>query len=377
MAGRFRRKDFLEALFGEYLEEKKGFIRLLTQKAGERKTVTRYFPTVESLAKEVFLPDQNVYVGVCPHENMKSDKAFIRFMTALWAGLDVGGEGYSGKSSNFQDVSLAAKAVRSFPLPPSIVVESGRGVHLYWLLQEVTPVTDIAAVEGLLTRISHYFLCKRPITLDSFLRLPETTNCKIPSQPLPCTIKYINNNFRYTIQQFQELPLPVFLGRKPLLVPEGLRVSQTTPLSPAEENKVAAPPFPLGHPQEEHKNSQGISAYLDKKLTATQVQELELPEEKEEQTADETQETEPYELYGTKAEPDEESPLNADAASLKTQEDSAVMAELVEECVPPQLLADQIVERIVERFSSEFMERLADEIVEKLYQRIFANQAKK
>ena len=59
----------------------------------------------------------------------------IRFATALWAGIDVGPGGYSGLNNHFADLPEARKAIESFPISPSIIVQSGRGLHLYWLFE--------------------------------------------------------------------------------------------------------------------------------------------------------------------------------------------------------------------------------------------------
>jgi hypothetical protein len=361
MATRFGRKDFLEALFGNYLEEKSGFIRMLTQRQGDRRIATRYFPKIESLAKEVFPEDQHVYVGVCPHENMKPDKAVIRYMTALWAGLDVGPDGYSGKTTFFKDVSEAAKAVRSFPLPPSMVVESGRGVHLYWLLREVTPIDDVQRVESLLTRISHYYQCKRPITVDSVLRMPGTTNCRIHTQLLPCTIKYINSGFVYDLEEFENLPLPVFLGgpaRKSAGGTSQTPAREDVPTEPAAQERKGEAPA----------DYEDMAAYFGMELTPTQVAQIDPPPEEHVQEgfvrlydeADISQEVvaPPEEVMGTSA------------------AESSVMAELVDE-PSPETIANEIVDKVVDRLTGELMDKLVDEIVEKLYERIFANQAKK
>lgn len=362
MATRFGRKDFLEALFGDYLEEKNGFIRVLTLRPGDRRIVTRYFPKIDSLAKEAFPEDQHVYVGVCPHENMKPEKAFIRYMTALWAGLDVGPDGYSGKTTYFQDVSQAAKAVRSFPVPPSIVIESGRGVHLYWLLREITPVADVQRVESLLTRMSHYFQCKRPIAVDSVLRMPETTNCKVHAQPLPCTIKYINSGFTYDLEEFENLPLPVFLGGPGRSAAVGGAQAATPGGEPAQW--VSEEP----RKDEVHGDYEDMAAYFGMELTPTQVADINPPQEDPPQDVYDSLYEDGKVLQEVKAPPEDH------AQTLVAE--SSVMAELVDE-TSHETLAIEIVDRVVARLTGELMDKLVDEIVEKLYQRIFANQTKR
>lgn len=126
-------------------------------------------------------------------------------MVALWADLDIGSEGHEDKRVFYEGPQQAAKAIRSFPRAPSIIVESGRGAHLYWLLKQVTEVTDIEKIEKVLRSISDHLQCDTDVSLDTVLRLPETVNTKVPGKPVNCDVKFINPNFRYTLQDFENL----------------------------------------------------------------------------------------------------------------------------------------------------------------------------
>ena len=194
----FTRNEFLEALFGAYLSRHKGFIMVRTARLGDPRQSVRYFPRVDLLAKEPYADDENVFYGVCPRENMKPGQDGIRFLVALWAGLDLAPNRYSGKDGYFPGPAQAAKAVRGFPLSPSIVVESGLGLHLYWLFNEPVEISAANGIGGILRRLSGHFLCKAPVRLDSVLRLPETTNLRDPAHPMRCTVKFINAALRYS-----------------------------------------------------------------------------------------------------------------------------------------------------------------------------------
>ncbi|MEW6352352.1 MAG: hypothetical protein AB1646_25145 [Thermodesulfobacteriota bacterium] len=213
MSTDFNRSEFLEAVFGPYFMRHKGFILVKTAKVGDPRISVRYFPRVDILAKEQYGRDENVFFGVCPRESMKPGQESIRFVAALWAGLDLGADRYSGKDGHYQGPAQAAKAVRSFPLAPSIVVESGLGLHLYWLLDEVAEIATANGLPGLLQKISGYFLCKAPVRWDAALRLPGTFNPRKASQPVQCGVKFINPSLRYSLADFlrleTELPEPV------------------------------------------------------------------------------------------------------------------------------------------------------------------------
>jgi hypothetical protein len=210
MISKFTRKDFLDALFSEYYKDHRGFILVKSFKRGDPKQSTRYFPNIEILAKEHYGEERDVYFGICPRERMKAEKEHIHYIVALWADLDIGQEGHEDKQKYFEGPQEAAKAIRSFPRAPSIIVESGRGAHLYWLLKQVTEVSDPDRIEKALRNINQYLNCDSDVSLETVLRLPETVNTKIPGKPVNCEVKFINTNFRYSIQDFENLePRPV------------------------------------------------------------------------------------------------------------------------------------------------------------------------
>ncbi|MGO9570219.1 MAG: hypothetical protein ACLP5H_22035 [Desulfomonilaceae bacterium] len=205
MIAKFTRKDFLEAIFAQYYKEYRGFILVKSFKRGDPKQSTRYFPNIEILAKEHYGEERDVYFGICPRERMKAEKEHIHFLVALWADLDIGSEGHEEKKVYYQGPQHAAKAIRSFPRAPSIIVESGRGAHLYWLLKAVNEVQDPKRIERALKNISDHLQCDTDVSLDTVLRLPETSNTKIPGKPVICDVKFINPNFRYTLEDFETL----------------------------------------------------------------------------------------------------------------------------------------------------------------------------
>jgi hypothetical protein len=233
MAGKYNRKDFLDALFLTYCRDKGGFIAVKTSDRHLARTSTRYFPTTDSLAKEQYSEDQNVLFGVCPREKMKTGSEHIKYLTAVWAGLDIGPDGYSGKEKHFATEKQAVMAIKSFPLEPSIVVQSGRGFHLYWLLGEFKEVTDVHAVEDVLRRVSDFFQCGSEVTLEATLRLPESWNPKHPSHPVPCRVHYMDTSARYSFDAFESLDLRVIIPSK-----RTPRVAPPLPPSPAVRGRV-------------------------------------------------------------------------------------------------------------------------------------------
>jgi hypothetical protein len=113
---------------------------------------------------------QDAYVGVCTRRDSSSGTAAnLSEAPAVWIDFD--------KSRAELDARL-----ERFPFKPSIVVGSGNGFHLYWLLREPHPLresADLARFASILRR-----LCgaldgdDRACDPARILRLPGTLNFK-------------------------------------------------------------------------------------------------------------------------------------------------------------------------------------------------------
>jgi hypothetical protein len=350
MATKFSRKDFLEALYSEYFRKREGFIMVRTVKRLDPRVSTRYFPNLEILAKEHYQEDQNVFFGVCPHENMKADKGQISYITAIWAGLDFNSSGHSGTNFYFSNKAQAAKAIRSFPLPPSIIVESGWGVHLYWLLTEVTPLTSIEAAERVLSGISSYFLNKSGVKIDSVMRLPGSFNCKVPGQMANCFVKYINNDFRYTLEDFVDLS---FSADGPVVKVRAQRRS-LKPLRGLHDVATGQ----AGTGGEEIGAVESLESW-ERPTGMSQVRPVSVSADRREAAA--------------------AGHLKSNHPSVKAARDFEETVEIVETIEAEEVsdsLADEIVDKVVEKLSDRLADKLADQIVERLYRLLTNNETK-
>jgi hypothetical protein len=330
---KFTRKDFLEALFDDYFTRKEGFILVRTVRNMDKRVSTRYFPNIEILSKEQYQPDQHVFFGVCPHEKMKPEKNCIQYATALWCGLDISPEGYSGKKTYFFGHAQAAKAVRSFPLPPSIIVQSGTGLHLYWLFKETVRLDDVSVFEELLTKINKYFQCNSPVQVDSSLRLPGTNNCKTPPHDTECRIKYINIDFRYDLEEFEKLNLSG-----------------------------------AGSPTRSGSFLESTSIGLGSAGAAQESIQKDVPQPSEYagkiQVEDNLEEPEPFQDAGSALDSEELESLGL----LENPDDSQTVVVLAEESA--DLLAEEIVAKVVDKLSEKLMDELVDRIVDRLASRL-------
>jgi len=140
---------------------------------------------VTAKAEKLVRRRMNVYFGCAkygPEENRTHDNA--HFFRALWLDLDCGptkaaeGKGYSTQEEALQQLRKFCTAVT---LPKPIIVDSGTGLHVYWLIEETL---DRAHWNPLAKRLRG--LCKeRELIVDPavfeasrVLRIPGTINFK-------------------------------------------------------------------------------------------------------------------------------------------------------------------------------------------------------
>jgi len=87
---------------------------------------------------------QNLYFGVATREG-GGTKSHCREIPALWTDIDF----------KDQPEQKAKERLNQFPLQPSAIVESGGGLHIYWLLRDpVNAQVEGVRVEALLRGLS-------------------------------------------------------------------------------------------------------------------------------------------------------------------------------------------------------------------------------
>lgn len=82
----------------------------------------------------------DMYFGVCPvREDLSSGRGKADDVIAspgTWLDIDIGETGHKGKKYP-PDRNTAWKIVREFPIRPSLMVNSGYGLHAYWLFDKL------------------------------------------------------------------------------------------------------------------------------------------------------------------------------------------------------------------------------------------------
>ena len=205
---------FLECLFGRYFkrDNSKGLIELRTiEKINGESETTSHFLALNCVRDFLFdnfhkLQKQAgrgccISIGVNPRPpDKRKTQSDIKDITALWLDID---------AKNFQDGQVEImQNIKDFSLPPNIIVDSGHGYHLYWILEEpIINRTDeqtnelkqiLSSLAGVLRSDS------QSNNFDRVLRLPGTINAKDPANPKRCSIVQINQDHYYSLEDFDQ-----------------------------------------------------------------------------------------------------------------------------------------------------------------------------
>jgi len=151
--------------------------------------------------------------------------ADVTALPGLWADLDVGDEGHKpgAKLPNPPTLADALALLDAMPLPPTMAVNTGHGLHAYWLFREPWLLDSdqeheraAALLEGweALLRVqatAHGWNLDKTANLDRMLRVPGTVNLKADCPAVPVTImEGPHEDRRYNPGDLEDLtPLPM------------------------------------------------------------------------------------------------------------------------------------------------------------------------
>ena len=174
---------FLKKVLGS-----EGYYCLFAYKLGSDKLTQKFYKTVDELykaAKDIDAQGYNAYYGLATFKESGSRKVSnVNQLKSFFLDLDCG----ETKITQNQVEALKAlqKFCKSLNLPKPLLVNSGRGVHVYWLLDECISVEDWVPVAERLKKLckENGLLADPAVTADAarVLRIPETHNHK--SNPL-------------------------------------------------------------------------------------------------------------------------------------------------------------------------------------------------
>ncbi len=144
---------------------------------------------------------ENVYFGICTRDGVRHEgsktlggKVNCREVTAFWMDMDVDGA---------DALAAALERIRAFRPEPSIIIFSGGGFHVYWLLSEPIDAQDARVepiLEGLTAALGADPSCAE---LARVLRPPGTKNFK-PEYGTPQDVELMRADWdrRYRVEDF-------------------------------------------------------------------------------------------------------------------------------------------------------------------------------
>lgn len=184
-------QDFLNAVLGS-----DGYICIFGANAEKKRVVQKLYPTIDAAAAAATnLQEEgfDAYFGLANFETDKSRRAENAIhLKSFFLDIDCGphksaSEGYPGGQPD--GIAALRRFAQTVGLPRPIIVNSGRGLHVYWPMTEVVPVEEWLPVAERLKAlcIKHNLLADPVVTADvaRVLRVPGTRNFKdIPPRPV-------------------------------------------------------------------------------------------------------------------------------------------------------------------------------------------------
>jgi hypothetical protein len=138
----------------------------------------------------------DVYFGVAARHGMVGTKEGVKRLQAIWGDLDT-------KATHTRESRF--KQFTNLPHLPSVVVWTGGGYHVYWLLEEPGEgQQELALAESVMGRLAEGLDGDHVGDRARILRLPGSLNHKYP-QPRPVELVHCDSDKRYTLEQLREM----------------------------------------------------------------------------------------------------------------------------------------------------------------------------
>ena len=165
-----------------------------------RQTFVATREEVDSLAATWVAEKRNVFFGLAKfNANTNRTKGNVKMLKAFWLDIDCGKDKakvdpVTGRPKGYLDQAAGLQALTEFcqliKLPDPIIVNSGRGLHVYWALE-----TEVSRAEwepvGLrlrdLCKLHNFYVDPAIFEVARILRIPGTLNFKV-DPPLPVTV---------------------------------------------------------------------------------------------------------------------------------------------------------------------------------------------
>ena len=204
-------RDFLVSLYGtEPLPAGVTLMVRAVHPSGALPSFSEFYTSIDALVADREKLDEwnaadggrSIFFGVAPRNGRQGDKAHCYGITALWAELDAKMFiPHDGDAATIQvGQGVIDKMVAGFPIPPTVIVNSGGGQQLYWHLSTTYARRDtkrdpewdkfVARIEGLLHGIQPMLQSDPSRTnFDSLMRLPTFFNPKYAHKPVATVVR--------------------------------------------------------------------------------------------------------------------------------------------------------------------------------------------
>jgi len=141
--------------------------------------------------------ERHIFFGVASRDGKGGKKKNVVNISCLWADIDF---------KNIPEKEYDQK-MKVFPFEPTIIIRSGNGFHLYFVLEKSVKQNDGIEIERANEWIATELGGDNVKNFDRILRLPETVNHKYGHKPI-CEIVDINAKTYELIDFLKKIPKP-------------------------------------------------------------------------------------------------------------------------------------------------------------------------
>ena len=190
---------FLRALFPELAEGEQMELRLITHTPSLR-VRTAYFTGIGPLWKRAheWRDQGDVYIGVAPRRGNLGTAAGVTRLHCIWGDFD-----FKGVHTH----DTRRQQLRTLECRPSLVVNSGKGFHAYWLLEKPVEGEEMQRAVSIMRRMADELECDQVGDTARILRLPCTLNHKY-DPPIEVIVAGYEPYRRYTLSQLETMLSP-------------------------------------------------------------------------------------------------------------------------------------------------------------------------